>query len=91
MRRNAHPQFSTRQDGPGGRAMDEESRRERILPGPSRPYRKGRRDPRAAEKPRLKPARSNEEPAPWSPKESPPRRAQAFAQNRGWAWGECGQ
>ena len=35
MRKNAHPQFSTRQDGPGGRAMDEESRRERILPGPS--------------------------------------------------------
>jgi len=35
MRRNAHPQFSTRQDGPGGRAMDEESWRERILPAPS--------------------------------------------------------
>jgi hypothetical protein len=71
MRRNAQPQFSTRQDGPGGRAMDEESRRERILPGRSRPFRKGRRDPRAAGKPRLKPARSKEEPAPWSPKESP--------------------
>ena len=34
-------------------------------------FRKGRRDRRAAEKPRLKPARSKEEPAPWSPKESP--------------------
>jgi hypothetical protein len=34
-------------------------------------FRKGRRDRRAAEKPRLKPARSKEESAPWSPKESP--------------------
>jgi hypothetical protein len=35
------------------------------------PFRKERRDREAAEKPRLKPARSKEEPAPWSPKESP--------------------
>jgi len=34
-------------------------------------FRKGRRDRSAAEKPRLKPARSKEEPAPRSPKESP--------------------
>jgi len=34
-------------------------------------FRKGRRDRRAAEKPRLKPACSREEPPPWSPKESP--------------------
>ena len=33
-------------------------------------FRKGRRDRRAAEKPRLKPACSREEPPPWSPKES---------------------
>jgi hypothetical protein len=51
--------------------MDEESRRERILPGASASFRKGRRGGRVAAKPRLKPARSREEPPPWSPKESP--------------------
>ena len=37
-------------------------------------FRKGRRERRAAEKPRLKPACSKEDPAPWSPKESPSSR-----------------
>jgi len=35
------------------------------------PFRKGRRERKAAQKPRLKPACSKEDPPPWSPKESP--------------------
>ena len=52
------------------------------------PFRNGRRDRRAAEKSRLKPACSREERPPWSPKESnrPSRRAKGFIQSWGWAW-----
>jgi len=63
--------FANIQDCPAGRAMDEESRREKILPGASASFRKGRRSRRVAAKARLKPARSREEPPPWCPKEPP--------------------
>ena len=47
---------------PGGKGLSQ------VHPAP---FRKGRRDRRAAQKPRLKPACYKEEPPPWSPKESP--------------------
>jgi hypothetical protein len=47
---------------------------------------KGRRDRSSAEKNRLKPACAREEPAPWSPKESPSPPGLGFpAKNWGWA------
>jgi hypothetical protein len=67
----AHPQFSPTgiarrgerwMRNPGGKGLP------RVHPAP---FREGRRDRRAAEKPQLKPACSKEEPPPWSSKESP--------------------
>jgi hypothetical protein len=56
--------------------MDEESRRERIAPGRSGVFPRGKAGSKGCAKTRRKPACSKEEPLPWSPKESlsPPGR-----------------
>ena len=66
----AHPQFSvTMIARRGGRWMRNLGGKG-FFRGHPVSFRKGRRDRRPAEKPRLKPACSREEPPPWSPKES---------------------
>ena len=68
--RLAHPQFSvTMIARRGGQWMRNPGGKEFFRVHPVS-FRKGRWDRRPAEKPRLKPACSREEPPPWSPKES---------------------